>query len=458
MSDSIKKLFRSMKKGKGKFTGIGPGHKLTDDASSSASGSTSSSSKKPSADAYVPPKRSELSSASQRARDAALNRMGGSSSRKDPVEFNTSLAAIRAQAKRELQAEQEERGRQQQQNEKSSEEAVSTTKTDSSSSSSGVYFRCPLVSDEVLSKLEWQGRIKEFLYEQLNYEEKGLTSCLIIVNCNVRERAEACKEIITKYVENIVNHPTEEKYRKIRKGNRIFVEKVRDVEGALDLLRAAGFVEQTVDEEELLIWMPKEVTEGEKEKTLEEEIGDLKELLSALADAEVIPLEVDRNLQVLLPSQARRLDLPEDFYRVSAEEMKREQRMRADALEQSQILKTKAMREREEARALTMYRYAFIRVRFPDGIYVQGTFSVRETLGAVYEFVQACLKHEEVRFGLTGPAGVKLPRVEDQERTLLELKLVPNVNLAFQYEQEVSEEMQGNYVREELMMLIKEGA
>lgn len=438
MSDSIKKLFRSMKKGKGKFSGIGPGHKLTDEPGSSSS---SSSTSKSHVDAYVPPKRAELNSASQRARDAALNRVV----KKDSVEFNTSLAAIRAQAKRELLAEQETKQR------SAAGEKPVADKTDPSqqSNSPGVFFRCPLVSDEVLSKHEWQGRIKEFLYEQMNYEEKGLTSCLIIVNCNVKERAEACKDIISKYAENIVNHAAEEKYRKIRKGNKIFIEKVRDVEGALDFLRAAGFVDQTIDEEEFLIWMP----DGDY---LERQIGDLKELLSCLADAEVIALEVDRNLQVLLPSQARRLNLPEDFFRITPEEMKKEAKLRADALEQSQILRTKAMREREELRALTMYRYAFIRVRFPDGIYIQGTFSVNETLGAIYEFVQACLKHEEVRFGLTGPAGTKFQRADDQERTLMELRLVPSVNLAFHYDQPVTEELQGNYIKEELMMLIKD--
>lgn len=446
MSDSIKKLFKSMKKGKGKFSGIGPGHKLTDQPAQSSS-SSGGGSRRP-ADVYVPPKRSELNSASQRARDAALNRL----EKKEPSDFNTSLAAIRAQAKKELLAEQELKQRQQAGGQ---EESRTDSPNSSSSPSSGaatnskVFFRCPLVSEEVLSKVEWQGRIKEFLYEQLNYEEKGLTSCLIIVNCNVKERAEACKDIITKYAENIVNHPTEEKYRKIRKGNKIFIEKVRDVEGAFDFLRAAGFVEQKIDEDEFLIWMP----QGED---LDEQIGHLKELLSALADAEVIPLEVDRNLQVLLPSQAKRMDLPADFYRMTPEELKKEQKLRADALEQSQILKTKAMREREEARALHMYRYAFVRVRFPDGIYVQGTFSVHEPLAAIYEFVQACLKHEDARFSLSGPTGTRFQRVEEQEKSLIELKLVPAVNMAFHYEQALTEEMQGNYVKEELMMLIKD--
>ena len=184
------------------------------------------------------------------------------------------------------------------------------------------------------------------------------------------------------------------------------------MEGALDFLHAAGFVQQEIDGEEFLLWMP-------KKESSEEALEDLRELLSCLGVAEIIPLEVDRNLQVLLPSQARRLELPDDFYRMTPEEMKKEQKLRADALEQSQMLRTKAMREREEQRALTMYRFAFIRVRFPDGIYIQGTFSVKETIKDVYDFVQACLKHEEAEFGLTGPAGSKLRRDEDRDRTLM---------------------------------------
>lgn len=428
----MKDFFKNFKKG---FAGAGEGHKLNEE--SKAGSSSSSSGKKKPVDVYVPPKRSELNSASQRARDAALNRL----EKKDSSDFNTSLAAIRAQARRELQAEQQQLKQQ-------GGQVEADSKRESASSSPSVYFRCPLVSEEVLSKQEWQGRIKEFLYEQLNFEEKGLTSCLIIVNCNVKEKAEACKEIIVKYIENIVAHPTEEKYRKIRKANKIFVEKVRDVEGALDFLNAAGFQEQKIDDDEFLIWMP----QGDD---LDKQIEELKDLQSALTEAEVIALEVDRNLQVLLPSQARHMDLPGDFYRITPEELKKEAKLRADVLEQSQILKTKAMREREEQRALNVYRFAFIRVRFPDGIYIQGTFSVHEPLSAIYEFVQTCLKHEEARFCLSGPAGTRFQRVEEQEKTLLELRLVPAVNLAFQYDHN-AEELQGNYIKEELLMLIKD--
>jgi len=52
-------------------------------------------------------------------------------------------------------------------------------------------------------------------------------------------------------------------------------------------------------------------------------------LCDALQSAEPISLELDRNLQVLLPSQAaKRVDLPPMFFNITAEELKREQQMR----------------------------------------------------------------------------------------------------------------------------------
>lgn len=180
----------------------------------------------------------------------------------------------------------------------------------------------------------------------------------------------------------------------------------------------------------------------------------LKELMEAMATAEIIALEVDRNLQVLLPSQTRKSELPPDFFRLTPEEIKREQKLRNEVMEQTQILKTKAMREREEARAWNIYRYALIRIRFPDGIYIQGTFSVHEKLGAVFEFAQSCMKHEEIDFHLIGPTGHKMME-DDMEKSLYELRLIPNSVFSFQYDDTAAGPPPGNYVKEELMMLIK---
>lgn len=55
----------------------------------------------------------------------------------------------------------------------------------------------------------------------------------------------------------------------------------------------------------------------------------LQILYDALESAEPIPLELDRNLQVLFPSQAaKQVDLPPVFFSMTPEELKREQQMR----------------------------------------------------------------------------------------------------------------------------------
>lgn len=86
-----------------------------------------------------------------------------------------------------------------------------------------VYFRCPYLSDEVMLREEWKKKIREFLYEQLQGEEAGLTACLIIQNCNSgKEKIESCVETLGKYLDNIINNPDIEKYWKIRMCNKIF--------------------------------------------------------------------------------------------------------------------------------------------------------------------------------------------------------------------------------------------
>lgn len=329
---------------------MGEGHKLNAPKSEA---STSSSRRK--LDVYVPPKRNELSNEARAAANAALARID----KKDTRDFNTSLAAIKAQAKRELEAERRQK------DELAPVTSPSSITTSSSAENKnlacqGVFFRCPLISEEIMPKKEWKIRIKEFLYQQLE-NERGLTACLIIQNCNVKEKADECIATLIKYLENIIKNPNEEKFCKIRMSNKIFSEKVRYVDGALDVLHAAGFNEVEMDNEPFLLWTNEQTEDG----------LDLNTLLDALKNSEPIHLELDRNIKVLLPSQARRVVLPEDFYRVSPEEIKREQQMRAEAIESAQILKTKAMREREEQRNLRMYRYSLVRVKFPNGLYIQ---------------------------------------------------------------------------------------
>ena len=63
--------------------------------------------------------------------------------------------------------------------------------------------------------------------------------------------------------------------------------------------------------------------------TIAATVGRLSELKEALVTAEPVTAELDRGLRVLMPSQAKlRVQLPPDFFSVSAEEIKREQQAR----------------------------------------------------------------------------------------------------------------------------------
>lgn len=432
-AEKIKRFFQKKKEeAKFKLSIGGQGHKLN----APPPNPSTSQSRRTSKDAYKPPKRKELSAEARAAAEAAMARI----QKKDTREFNTSLAAIKAQVKRELEAERKLK-------EEAAAKLAGESKDNANQSENknlacqGVFFRCPLISEEILPKKEWKAKIKEFLFEQLELE-RGLTACLIIQNCNVKEKAEACVETLNKYVENLINHPDEEKFQKIRMSNRIFCEKVRHVEGAIEFLNAAGFIESEIDGEPFFVWSSENMEGG----------MDLSVLQDALNSAEPIALELDRNIQVLLPSQARRCELPNDFYRITPEEIKREQQLRSEAIENAQILKTKAMREREELRTMNKYRFALIRVKFSNGVYLQGTFNVYEKLSDVYEFVQSCLYNEAIEFSLNAPAGIRFTD-DDIDKSLFDLRLIPNTVLIFTSDSPPQQD--GHYLKDDLLMLIQ---
>lgn len=436
MADKIKKFWEKKKK-EAKFRMAGPGHRLNETKAPQPviSGSVSVASR-------APP-----SAESQQAAAAALARLSGNKT--DTPAFNTSLAAIQAKVKRELEAE------------KKAASAATVTLKDNEGPSSppipdeveaspvlavrGVYFRCPMIGPDILTKEEWKVKIKEFLYEQLG-EEKGLTACLIIHSCNKnKEKIQACIETLCKYLENIILHPDEEKYHRIRISNRVFQEKVVGMDGALEFLEAAGFRQQILPfqdgEQEFLVFSVEAL----------EDLEALSVLIDALKTAEPIGLELDRNMQVLMPSQAaKRSELPPAFFSMTPEEIKREQQLKSERIENTMVLRTKTMREKEEQREMRKYRFAVIRIRFPDGILLQGTFGVYEHLSDVFEFVQEHVVSNE-EFVLSTATGQRMTD-DDGPKTLVELHLVPATILLFNWVTDLPEQA---YLKPEVMLQLQ---
>ena len=241
--------------------------------------------------------------------------MAGGQEKEEDALKRRQQARIKEQARRELEKEQQveaEIAKVKEVYGEKEEEVV-----EAPTASGGVYFRCPLVGEEVCSREEMKKRIREFLFSQLECGERGLTAVLIIHTCNSpREKVATCVDTLGKYIDNILSHPEENKYRKIRKSNKPFQERVGGPEGTVQFLEGCGFQTTQMEGPEGApedFWvLPSEVTDLET----------LRGMLEALRGAEPVVAELDRATKILPPGQ--KIDntpLPQDFFSISGEEV-----------------------------------------------------------------------------------------------------------------------------------------
>ncbi|XP_042605856.1 UBX domain-containing protein 6 [Cyprinus carpio] len=378
----MKKFFDDIKKDI-KFKSVGPGKKLTDDSSS-----------KPQAP-QVPhgaPRKAPTEGA-ERAGAAALARI----EQQHRPKLKTSQDAIRNQVKRELEAE-------------AAATAASLKNTDvqgacvpqkdpSCFSVPGVFFICPLTG-KTLTKTEKEMHIKEAILMRFS-EDAIEASIMMIHNFNKdKEKVKAAVDIISKYIENICKNPTEEKYRKIKLSNKVFQENVSGIEGSREYLQALGFESTTLpvdgeDRTEEFLVLPAQESEA---------LEQMKAHVERLQKGEPVRAKLDRQTQVFRPSKhATHFQLPPDFYNLTAEELKREQQQKSEVVERNAMLRTKAMREKEEQRERRKYNYALLRVRLPDENILQGTFLAWERVAALYQFVRDSLVNDWQQLDLNEP-------------------------------------------------------
>ncbi|XP_076133902.1 UBX domain-containing protein 6 [Alosa pseudoharengus] len=407
----MKKFFDDIKRDV-KFKSAGPGKKLTEDASTKPQVMQSSAKKQPH---HVTP-----TEGAQRAGAAALARI----EQQQRPKVHTSQDAIRNQVKRELEAEAAATA--------AANESCNVPVKDSGSLSvSGIYFICPLTGSK-LTKSEREHCIKEAIL--MTFAEDPVEASIMMIHTfnKDQEKVKAAVDIVSKYIDNICANPTEEKYRKIKVSNKIFQERVSCVEGCPEYLQALGFEKtmlpidgQDTSEE---FWLLAEQDDGSLEQ--------IKKRRDQLKKAEPVRARLDRQTQAFRPSpNATHFDLPSDFYNLTAEELKREQHLKSEIVERNAMLRTKAMREKEEQRERRKYNYALLRVRLPDGILLQGTFLARERVSALYQFVRESLVDDWQPFELMAPGGRKLN--EDEDIALNECSLVPAAVVTFSWDEAV---------------------
>ncbi|XP_077440500.1 UBX domain-containing protein 6 [Vanacampus margaritifer] len=407
----MKKLFDGLKKDI-KFKSAGPGKKLTEESSAPEKGQKSSGSKQHHRDAP--------SEGSQRAGAAALARV----EQHQRPKVHTSQDAIRNQVKRELEAEAAALA--------DKDKAVTAEGTEVVAreclSVSGVYFTCPLTG-ATLTKSQRDAHLKEAIL--MRFEEDDVEASVMMFHTfnKDKEKVKAAVDIISKYVENICKNPSEEKYRKLKLSNKVFQEKVHCVEGSREFLQALGFIS---------VMLPVDGQEEEEEfLVLPEQSSDALELMKERRDrlqrGKPVRAQLDRQAQAFRASDnATRFELPPDFYNLSAEEIKREQQQRSDLVEKNSMLRTKAMRERDEQRERRKYNYTLLRIRLPDGNLLQGTFYAWDRLPVLFSFVRDSLVDGWQPFELIAPGGHKLQ--ESEEVALAECNLVPAALLSFAWD------------------------
>jgi len=117
---------------------------------------------------------------------------------------------------------------------------------------------------------------------------------------------------------------------------------------------------------------------------------------------------VPRQTQVLLPVTPD-TQVPDWFFERTGADVKAEYLRLVKRREEGEVLTTRAHREKERAGAAVTHTQASVRVRFPEGVCLQGQFGVHEPLTSIFEWVTASLRYPGLTYELITPARRPLP-------------------------------------------------
>uniref|UniRef100_A0ABM5EM55 UBX domain-containing protein 6 isoform X1 n=1 Tax=Pogona vitticeps TaxID=103695 RepID=A0ABM5EM55_9SAUR len=307
----MKKFFQDIKADI-QFRTAGPGQKLSESPRESA----------PKEKPKPGPSKSRQgpTNEAQMAAAAALARL----EQKPKARPLSSQDAIRNQVKKELMAEAAASDKGASVEQKSP--TAGAEEDPSLLSVSGVYFTCPLTG-VIVRKDQRDKQIKEAILQHAARDPVAASIMEIHTFNRDREKVKLGVETIAKYLDNIHLHPEEEKYQKIKLQNKVFQERIHCLEGADKFFEAVGFEKATLS-------VPGQEGTTEDFYVLKdaalEKLDTLKEQKEKLLKGEPVRARLDRQLSIFKPSpQASRFELPSDFFNLTAEELKREQRLRS---------------------------------------------------------------------------------------------------------------------------------
>lgn len=319
-------------------------------------------------------------------------------------------------------------------------------------------YECPICGRSFMSEEEVSIHVDTCLGNPVELDDGNGVSQLPGHGVQSRGELEACigtymsgkpsegpVEVVLKLLRNIVKEPDNAKFRKIRLTNPKIKEAVSEVAGGIELLGCVGFELKDEDGER---WAVMELPTEEQIKLIKKAIALLEspvlqepgkrdnlasEACAEMEEAE--PKKVNRQVKVFFAVPegiASKIELPDSFYNLSIDEVKREAELRRKKIADSQLLIPKSLKEKQAKAARRRYIKAMIRIQFPDGMVLQGVFNPWEPTTALYEFASSALKEPSLEFDLMHPVLVQrrviphFPRPGEKAVTLEDEDLVPS--------------------------------
>lgn len=142
---------------------------------------------------------------------------------------------------------------------------------------------------------EIENRIEQTILDQME-DDPILAAVTLLYTANQKqaEKLNKCKETLNKLADNILNNPNEEKYRKIRIGNKLFSENVYALKYAQLVLSNSGFETRQlpVKDDEL------DVKEDFYVFEMGTDVKSLENLKSSLSLSEPVLPELDRDIKI----------------------------------------------------------------------------------------------------------------------------------------------------------------
>uniref|UniRef100_A0A914CGZ4 UBX domain-containing protein n=1 Tax=Acrobeloides nanus TaxID=290746 RepID=A0A914CGZ4_9BILA len=417
--DFLKKIIKG-KKSDRHFKKAGTGYSLADDAPIRPQQQPSGS--------YVirnqpPPVTAQRVAISNSTAEAATRRLQEANGGKTETAHQRKIRELaRKQLEEEMEAERK-------QFEGITIDERDTKEFEHSSAIEGVYFTCDLFEDDIfLPKSQMVEQVEAFLRTKLN-EEGAQVAAVMIHSLNDMEKRDNAISTLDRILKNIINNPTEEKFRRIKMSGKVFNETVKPAKGAIEFLLTLGFKEELENNETFLV-----LTSVEDERRTA--ISLALEMLTS-EDCRV-PLRLYRNTKIykINPNQPLpKIDVPKDFFTISGSEVKAEQQRKTQEASKLTELRTREMREKDAQAWKYTYKYTLIRIRFPNNYILEGTFGVHENFAALREFVSEHLGIEFGVFHLTDPVhgGVIL---DNDQKSLGDYRLVPAAMLMFNWDEE----------------------